>query len=89
MLVTTPFLNCHDCTSLFRRVVELGCGVGLLGASLAPFSTHVTMTDHHSSVLESAKRTVEVNKLGNVDVVGLDWRNPEDLEDCDIAVAAG
>eukprot|EP00116_Pleurobrachia_bachei_P012011 sb/3472273/ len=72
-----------------KRVVELGCGVGLLGASLSSFSSHVTMTDHHSSVLESARRTVEVNKLGNVNVVGLDWRNPTDLEDCDIVVAAG
>ena len=75
--------------STFRRVVELGCGVGLLGASLAPYSSHVTMTDHHSSVLDSARTTVEVNKLRNVDVVGLDWRNPTDLVECDIVVAAG
>lgn len=55
------------------RVLDLGCGAGVIGSSLkARFPTiQLTMSDIHAMALASARRTLEENKLEG-DVVASD-----------------
>lgn len=72
-------------------MIELGSGVGLLGCVMSGMCDSVTLTDHHSSVLQAASHTAAVNHLQNVGVRQLDWTKECSVEpdDYDIVVAAG
>ncbi len=56
------------------RVLDIGCGQGVIGAALAVSfpKTEVVMTDAHASAVASARRTVELNRLNNCTVVTAD-----------------
>lgn len=61
-----------------KTILELGCGVGLLGVVaryLSPSQHHIIMTDLDGEVLEKAQKTVEVHwcENGGLDVHSLDW----------------
>ncbi|OOF56976.1 16S rRNA (guanine(1207)-N(2))-methyltransferase RsmC [Rodentibacter myodis] len=56
-------------TQIKGSVLDLGCGVGVIGAMIKKINpkTNVTMTDIHAMALESARKTLTQNKLeGNV-----------------------
>lgn len=57
-----------------KRVLDVGCGQGAIGATVAASlpRSEVIMTDVHAAAVESAKRTVELNDLGNCTVVAAD-----------------
>jgi len=63
------------------RVLELGCGVGLVGIAAARAGGLVTMTDYEPDALEFARLNVVENLRGEnlhgrVRVEALDWRVP-------------
>lgn len=70
--------------------MELGCGVGLLGCVISRFCSHITLSDHHESVLSAAQHTLQINCVENGKVVPLDWttRGPVE-EEYDVTIAAG
>ena len=71
-------------------MIELGCGVGLLGCVISHLCDQITLTDYHESVLKAAQHTLEVNSVSNGTVSVLDWSDSCDEEDSvDILVAAG
>jgi predicted nicotinamide N-methyase len=62
------------------RVLELGCGLGLVGIALAKFaSAEVVLTDGLEGALDRARTAVEKNGpfARSVTVAHLDWRSPE------------
>ena len=88
--LTTALTKLSVLSSLPRKVIELGCGVGLLGCVISHLCDQITLTDYHESVLKAARHTLEVNSVSNGTVSALDWSNSCGEEDSvDIVVAAG
>jgi predicted nicotinamide N-methyase len=59
-----------------RSILELGCGVGVVGFTAAKLGGRVTMSDFNDDVLQNVVEGVQANGLqgvGGVDVVKLDW----------------
>ncbi|MFH1688207.1 MAG: class I SAM-dependent methyltransferase [bacterium] len=57
-----------------RRILDVGCGSGVLGATLAAMypQASVVMIDNHAAALESARRTVAANDIRNVEILPSD-----------------
>jgi predicted nicotinamide N-methyase len=62
-----------------RRVVELGCGLGLPSIAAARAGAHVLATDESAEGLELAARNAEANGV-SVETAAVDWRNAAPLE---------
>lgn len=47
-----------------KRVIELGCGTGLVGIGVASYAgaKEVVLTDHHDQVLELVQQNIELNR---------------------------
>jgi ETFB lysine methyltransferase len=72
-----------------RRVLELGCGVGLvsLGAALAGFD--VLATDFFAEACQFTAANAERNGIAGVRTRVIDWRNyPSDLGEFDYVLAS-
>lgn len=65
------------------RVLELGCGLGLVGIAAAVAGAsrgvHVTMSDYDADAVRVALLNAERNGVENVSGLELDWRDPPDL----------
>ena len=63
-----------------KRVLELGCGLGLAGIAAARAGADVTMTDYDRDALLFARWNAAVNlgasATGHVQILPLDWREP-------------
>lgn len=60
-----------------RSILELGCGVGVVGFTAAKLGGHVTMSDFNDDVLRNVAEALQLNELtcgvGGVEVAKLDW----------------
>jgi 2-polyprenyl-3-methyl-5-hydroxy-6-metoxy-1,4-benzoquinol methylase len=54
------------------RVLEYGCGTGLLGFALRPSVAEVTLADRSEGMLEEAKRKITASGMTNLTAVRLD-----------------
>ncbi len=61
-----------------RRVLELGCGVGLVGIAAAAGGAWVTLTDWAPEAIAVTEANARRNDL-EVDTLVVDWREPEAL----------
>ena len=72
-----------------RRLLELGCGVGLTAVVAARAGFQVTATDYYTEALEFTRLNFEYNGQPAPEARLLDWRQlPEDLERFDIVAAS-
>ncbi|MBI5250847.1 MAG: methyltransferase domain-containing protein [Desulfomonile tiedjei] len=73
-----------------RRVIELGCGLGLTGIAAGLAGANVLFTDYVSQALEFAERNALLNGLeqGAFDTGILDWENPGPLQEFDVALGS-
>jgi predicted nicotinamide N-methyase len=72
-----------------RRLLELGCGVGLVAVAAARAGFRVTATDYYEDALEFASVNVARNGSSAPVVRMIDWRAlPADLGTFDIVVAS-
>jgi len=64
-----------------RRVVELGCGVGLPAVVALAGGAEVLATDHYEAALDFAAHNAQLNTGRDLATALLDWRSPveEDL----------
>ena len=58
-----------------KRVLELGCGIGLVGVVAAGLGARVTATDHDDGVLEACRRTAQLNGVTGAETVAADWHD--------------
>lgn len=61
------------------RVLELGCGLGLVGIAAMAAGCQVSLTDYDHNAVTTAKRNAELNGFLNVEAFVLDWRKPPNL----------
>ena len=60
-----------------RRVVELGCGVGLPSVVALAGGARVTATDHYAAALDFTRHNARVNLGSEPETRLLDWHAPE------------
>ncbi len=58
------------------RVLELGCGVGLVGVAARAKGCRVTMTDYDAKSVVVAQHNARLNGFDDVEACELDWRTP-------------
>lgn len=63
-----------------KKVVEVGCGVGLPAMAALANGADVTVTDHYEAALDFAAHNAEENTGLQVSTAVLDWRKPETWE---------
>lgn len=69
-----------------RRVLELGCGLGIAGIAAGMVGAQVTFTDYDQDALLFAGHNAQINGLSHYSLRLLDWRKPDsDLFDWIIA----
>jgi len=59
----------HSETSKFERVLDLGCGTGLVGEAIRHFSIHITGVDLSPNMLEIAEEAGRIDKSVTADMV--------------------
>jgi len=73
-----------------KRVVELGCGLGLAGITAGLCGASVMFTDYVEDALDFARRNAAINglKAGDASFRALDWELSEDLEPVDCVLGS-
>lgn len=76
-------------TGAGRRLLELGCGIGLPAIAAAAAGYESLATDYYAEALEFTEANALRNGVEGVDTRLVDWRRlPEDLGTFDLVVAA-
>ncbi|MFH0821940.1 MAG: methyltransferase domain-containing protein, partial [Pseudomonadota bacterium] len=71
------------------RVMELGCGLGLVGLSAGLCGAKTLLTDYVPEAVGFAAQNAGINQIsGNVKCRVLDWENPGDLPTADLIVGS-
>lgn len=76
-----------------KRVLELGCGLGLAGIAAAKAGARVTFSDYEEVALDFSRCNARRNLPSNVydrqlDFLQLDWRTVPPLEPFDVIIGA-
>ena len=72
-----------------RKLLELGCGIGLVSLAAASAGFRVLATDYYADALEFTAANAERNGLDRVDTRLVDWRKlPADLGSFDVVAAS-
>jgi predicted nicotinamide N-methyase len=71
-----------------RRVLDLGCGLGLAGLAALHRGAHVTFLDWEPIALEVAKASAWAAGLSSLHTVACDWRAPPPLAPFDVVLGA-
>jgi predicted nicotinamide N-methyase len=59
-----------------KRLIEIGCGLGLVGVVAASFGHKVIMTEHNPDAIEFARVNAEINHCADMEIIDLDWTSP-------------
>jgi predicted nicotinamide N-methyase len=71
-----------------KRILELGCGVGLSGLVARSLGGHVTQTDHHPGVLALARQNAGANNVEGMEQALADWRDWRISDKFDLLIGA-
>ena len=72
-----------------RRLLELGCGIGLVSLAAAAGGFDVLATDYYADALQFTSANAQRHALPNVDTRLVDWRSlPDDLGTFDVVAAS-
>ncbi len=58
-----------------KKVIEIGCGLGLPSIVAAGFAKELTMSDYLDDAILFAQRNAKLNELENISFQKLDWRS--------------
>jgi predicted nicotinamide N-methyase len=73
-----------------KRVLELGCGLGLAGVTAGLAGAEVLFTDYVKEALDFARRNTTLNGIPDKNAMFriLDWENADDLETFDLVLGS-
>lgn len=60
-----------------KTILEIGCGLGLVGIAAAMFGHRVTMSEYNADALNFARANAAINGLPELAIEHLDWKNPQ------------
>ena len=60
-----------------RNFLEIDCGLGLVGIVASSFGHNVTMTEYNPDALNFARANALLNNASTIDIMALDWGNPQ------------
>ncbi|MCL1079702.1 methyltransferase domain-containing protein [Parashewanella spongiae] len=61
-----------------KRILEVGCGIGLTSLLLNTKNVDITATDHHPAASEFLKRNTELNSTPPISFHRTDWADEDD-----------
>ncbi len=61
------------------RVLELGCGLGLVGIAALAAGHRVSLTDYDEKAVTTARTNAALNGFPDADAFVLDWRTPPEV----------
>jgi 2-polyprenyl-3-methyl-5-hydroxy-6-metoxy-1,4-benzoquinol methylase len=59
-----------------KRMLEIGCGIGVVGIVAAAFGHRVTMAEYNPHALAFARANAQLNRCPLIDIRHLDWNQP-------------
>ena len=59
-----------------KRMLEIGCGIGVVGIVAAAFGHRVTMAEYNPHALAFARANAHLNRCPEIDIRRLDWNQP-------------
>ncbi len=68
----------HKYDTADKRILEVGCGIGLTSLLLNKNNADITATDHHPAANEFLKRNIELNSASPIVFSRLDWADEQD-----------
>jgi len=71
-----------------RRILELGCGLGLPSLTLKFRGANITASDYHPLSREFLDYNSRLNNLANIPFLQLDWSNPPSGDHYDLIIAS-
>lgn len=71
-----------------KKIIELGCGIGLIATILAIEGIDIMATDHQPLALDLTEKNVHRNSGNNITTRLLDWRFPDIDEKFDVIIAS-
>lgn len=71
-----------------RRILELGCGLGLPSLTLQYRGADITASDYHPVSRDFLQYNCQLNNLSDIPFIQLDWNNPPDGEQYDLIIAS-
>lgn len=78
----------HDDDLVGRQVLELGCGLGLVGVVAAMHGAHVLCTDYEADALAFARYNARRNACSEMHFRLVDWRQPALQRQYDVILAS-
>ena len=60
-----------------KRLLEIGCGIGVVGIVASSFGHQVTMTEYNQDALNFSRANALLNEASNLEIRALDWDKPE------------
>lgn len=71
-----------------KTILEIGCGLGLVGIAATMAGHRVTMSEYNADALNFAKANAVINDLPQLAIEFLDWKNPRLAGRFDIIVGS-
>jgi predicted nicotinamide N-methyase len=71
-----------------KRVLEIGCGVGLAGLAACALGGQVIQTDYHAESLTLAAQNADRNRITGIERIRADWREFPDIGPFDIVLGS-
>ncbi len=71
-----------------KRLIEIGCGLGLVGIVASSFGHEVVMTEHNPDALAFARANAESNRCADIGIIDLDWNSPAVYGQFDLVVGS-
>ena len=60
-----------------KRLLEIGCGIGVVGIVASSFGHHLTMTEYNQDALNFARANALLNEASSLETRTLEWlENP-------------
>ncbi len=87
-LILAKYLEQHPTLVKGKRVIELGCGLGLSGIVAGMLDAKVVMTDYQQDALDFAEKNWKRNVVFSCETILLDWRYPKSIEQADVLLAS-